>query len=222
MLSTLRNSARQVARVARVPSKSIRCFSAAMTKLHQGVSAELQFEKENYTKPDTLAKLPKEWKLTDKPGDVNLKIERDLGTAKKVFIEWQLVSPFDPEMDEQTEGAEQPPAPMDETDFTITVQNNAGDKGMTYFCNTQQGEGHRFIVGNVKTWSTIEERDAPTGYSGPDFEDLENSLQESMDEYLAEIGITDEVYDFIDSSAIDKELREYMRWLENLKDFMKS
>lgn len=232
MLSTLRS----VARVARpslrrvhlqpaAVAQHVRCFSSsnALQKLQQGLANELQFEKENYSKPDSLAKLPKEWTLTDKPGDVNLKIEKDLGSGKKCTIEWQLVSPYDPEMDDlEGQGAEgeTPPAPADETDFTITIQSGDGEKGLTYFCNTQQGEGHRFIVGNVKTWSSAEERDSVSGYNGPDFEDLESSLQESMDEYLSEIGITDEIYDFIDSSAIDKELREYMRWLENLKGFM--
>jgi len=178
MLSTLRTVAVRAARpsglVARrvIGMKAARCFSSAIAKLQQGIQSELQFEKENYSKPEALAKLPKEWKLNDKPGDVNLKIEKDLGNGK------------------------------------------------TYYYNTQQGEGHRFIIGSVKTWTSVEERDSMSAYNGPDFEDLDNSLQESMDEYLAEIGITDEIYDFIDSSAVDKELREYMRWLENLKEFM--
>lgn len=234
-MSTLRSATRAARpvlsasrRVQRPAVQHIRCFSAssAVQKLQQGLTNELQFEKENYSKPETLAKLPKEWTLTDKPGDVNLKIEKSLGNGKKCVIEWQLVSPFDPEMDDmEGQGENQqdaPPPPTDETDFTVTIQTESGEKGLTYFCNTQQGEGHRFIVGNVKTWSSAEERDSVGAYSGPDFEDLESSLQESMDEYLTEIGVTDEIYDFIDGSAIDKELREYMRWLENLKDFMKA
>jgi len=200
---------------------AVRAFSSAVAKLQQGIQSELQFEKENYTKPEALAKLPKEWKLTDKPGDVNLKIEKDLGNGKTCTIEWQLVSPFDPEMEMEAEGEDKPEAPQDETDFTISVTSEGGANGMQYYCNTQQGEGHRFIIGSVKTWTSVEERDSMSAYNGPDFEDLDNSLQESMDEYLAEIGITDEIYDFIDGSAVDKELKEYMRWLENLKEFMK-
>lgn len=72
----------------------------------------------------------------------------------------------------------------------------------------------------MKVWDSIDERDSASAYNGPDFEDLESGLQESMDEYLSEIGVSDDIYDFIDSAAIDKELREYMRWLENLKGFM--
>jgi len=205
-------------------SANIRCFSSAVAKLQEGIQSELQFEKENYQKPEVFDKISKEWKLTDEPGDVNMKIEKDLGSGKKCVIEWQLVSPFDPEMDAEAsaDGEKPPESPPDETDFTISISSDEGAKGMQYFCSTQQGEGHRFVIGSLKNWTSLKERDSMSAYNGPDFEDLEPSLQESMDEYLGEIGVTNEVYDFIDSSAVDKELREYMRWLENLKDFMKA
>lgn len=55
------------------------------------------------------------------------------------MIEWQLVSPFDPEMEDMEaeggENAEQPPPPADETDFTITISSGEGAKGMTYYGN---------------------------------------------------------------------------------------
>lgn len=198
--------------------------SPAVQKLQKGLQSELQFEKENYQAMEE--KLPKDWTLTDIAGDVNMKIERKLACGKSVKVEWQLVSPYQPEAD-MFEGADKDGSENkedanleSEVDFTISVET--GEKGITYFCNTQQGDGHRFIVGNVKTWSTAAERDSPSAYNGPDFEDLEDSLQESMDEYLAEIGVTEEVYDFIDASALDKEHREYMRWLDNLNGFMKA
>lgn len=205
-------------------SQQKRGFSAAASKLQKGLETELQFEKENYAKPENLANLPKDWKLVETPGDVNMKIEKDLPNEKVCRIEWQLVSPFDPDMEdfEGAEGQEQPPEPMEETDFQITVEKKDGTTGLTYFCNTQQGTEHRFIVGNVKTWTSLAEKENPAGYNGPDFEDLEDKLQEAMDEYLGEIGITDAIYDYIDASAVDKEHREYMRWLENLNGFMKA
>jgi len=216
-----------------ISSTSYRAFSAASSaaaKVEKGLASELQFEKENYKKSDALEKLPTDWKFTDTPGDVNLKLEKDLGAGKKCVIEWQLVSPYDPEMDgmdpEGKEGEDSAAAPsVDETDFTVTFSQSvegAEEKGFTLYCNTQAGEGHRFVCGNVKCYDSVKERDSPSAYSGPDFEDLEETLQGSLDEYLAEIGVSDEIYDFIDAAAMDKELREYMRWLENLQTFMKN
>merc|ERR1712151_734843 len=111
---------------------------------------------------------------------------------------------------------------MGEVDFTISIEKKDGSKGVRYFCNTQQGEGGRFILGNIRTWNSVEERDALSSYNGPDFEDLEDQLQAAMEEYLSEIGITHDVYDFIDTSATHKEHREYMRWLENFNNFVKA
>lgn len=248
MLSTMRVASRSAtrnfvprvcsaARVAHRFNSAAATSSAAAAKLQKGLATELQFEKENYAKPEVLSKLPGDWTLTDTPGDVNMKIEKKLSGDRVCRIEWQLVSPFDPDMEEfEGQQDQQPPAePMEEVDFTITIENKDATNGMTYFCNTQQSGaaeagaasapeagGHRFIVGNVKVWTSVAERDNPAAFNGPDFEDLEDSLQEAMDEYLGEIGISDSVFDFIDASAIDKEHTEYMRWLENLNAFMKA
>lgn len=236
MLSTLRVSARGIARrtpmISTIAPASFvaqqRTFSAsaAAAKLQKGVADELQFEKEQYEKPEIISKLPKEWTLIETPGNVNMKIEKELGNDRVCKIEWQLVAPF---MDDEmgAEGADgnkeaQMPEMEEETDFTITIEKKGGGQGMTAFCNTHQGDGHRFVVGNVKVWSSVAERDDAAAFNGPDFEDLEDKVQEAMDEYLGEIGITDEIYDFIDASAVDKENREYMRWLENLNNFLKA
>jgi complement component 1 Q subcomponent-binding protein len=63
------------------------------------------------------------------------------------------------------------------------------------------------------------ERDSVSGYNGPEFEDIDDKLQEALDEYLGEVGMNNEVCDFIDATALDKEQREYIRWLSITKDF---
>jgi len=45
-------------------------------------------------------------------------------------------------------------------------------------------------------------------------------LQEAFDEYLAEAGMNNEVCDFIDAMALDKEQREYIRWLKIADQFI--
>lgn len=238
MMSTLRHAVARNGRMALANSRFApmgsvvsRKFSAsaAAAKLQKGVADELQFEKEQYEKPEIISKLPKEWKMIETPGNVNMKIEKELENDRTCKIEWQLVAPYmDDDMEnmegnsEGKDGESQMPEMLDETDFTITIEKKSGEQGLTAFCNTQQGDGHRFVVGNVKVWSSVQERDDPAAYNGPDFEDLEDKVQEAMDEYLGEIGITDEIYDFIDASATDKENREYMRWLENLNNFLKA
>eukprot|EP00415_Alexandrium_ostenfeldii_P000749 UN0749 len=93
---------------------------------------------------------------------------------------------------------------------------------MTFFCSTQHGEDHRYVIGMVKAYSSQAEKDSATSYNGPEFEDLDDKVQEAFDEYLAELGMSSEVCDFIDAMALDKEQREYARWLSTAKKFVES
>merc|ERR1712096_310233 len=106
------------------------------------------------------------------------------------------------------------------TDLTVTIEKKGGGSGLQFYCCTQSGEDHRYIIGNVKTFTTTAERDNTSGYNGPEFEDVDDKLQEAFDEYLAELGMTSELCDFIDAFALDKEQREYVRWLKTTKKFM--
>merc|ERR1719327_2516373 len=108
---------------------------------------------------------------------------------------------------------------MEATDLMVTVENKSG-AGLIFYCCTQSGEDHRYIIGNVKTFAAAEEKDSVSSYNGPEFEDLDDKLQEAFDEYLAEIGMNTEVCDFIDAMALDKEQREYVRWLNTAKKFL--
>merc|ERR1712084_114652 len=97
-------------------------------------------------------------------------------------------------------------------DFCITIENKDGSTGISFYCSTQTGEDHRYVIGNVKTFSSVEEKESVSGYNGPEFEDVDEKLQEAFDEYLAELGMNNLLCDFIDAVALDKEQREYIRW----------
>merc|ERR1711933_78287 len=102
------------------------------------------------------------------------------------------------------EGAEEHEA----TELSVTVENKSTGAGLMFYCSTQTGEEHRYVIGNVKSYASAEERDNMGSYNGPDFEDLDDKLQEALDEYLAEVGMCSEVCDFVDQMAVDKEQRE--------------
>merc|ERR1712100_213870 len=105
------------------------------------------------------------------------------------------------------------------TDFCVTMEDTKTGAGLSMYCSTQAGEDHRYVIGNVRSFSNSEEKDLASSYNGPEFDDIDDKLQEGLDEYLAEAGMCNEVCDFIDAMALDKEQREYMRWLKTLKSF---
>merc|ERR1712194_198160 len=134
-----------------------------------------------------------------------------------VRIEWQLTSPYEPDGDEG-EGDDR----QETTDFVVSVENKEGTSGVSFYCSTQGGEDHRYIIGHVKNYASAEEKESVSSYNGPDFEDIDDKLQESFDEYLGEVGMNSEVCDFIDAVALDKEQREYIRWLQNIQKFVEA
>lgn len=190
-------------------SAGSRAFSAAASKVAKVLESEMKHEQEQYEQPKEVKNFLKSgtWKLVEADGDVNMAIEREVG-GKTVKIEFQLTSPFAPE----EEGEEE----HDATEFSITVEAKNGS-GLTFFCSTQAGEDHRYVIGNVKSYASAAEKDGVTSYNGPEFEDLDDKLQEALDEYLGEVGMNSEICDFVDAMASDKEQREYVRWLGNTK-----
>jgi len=190
--------------------------SAASSRLLTILDAEIKHEKDAYKAPPVVTQFLKDspWKWEHKGGDVNMTLTRKVD-GNTVRVDWQLISPFDPNMEEETHETEM----MEQTDFSISIENEK-QAGLTFYCSTQKGEGHRFVVGNVKSYSSAEERDSMSAYNGPEFEDLEDKLQEAFDEYLGELGLNDAVFDFIDATAADKEQEEYIRWLDTIQKFL--
>ncbi|KAJ9085328.1 Mitochondrial acidic protein mam33 [Entomophthora muscae] len=59
-------------------------------------------------------------------------------------------------------------------------------------------------------------------YGGPVFQDLDEGLQVLFERYIEERGITTDLALFIPNYIQYKEQKEYMKWLENVHDFVKA
>ncbi|KAK2196047.1 bifunctional Mitochondrial glycoprotein superfamily/Mitochondrial glycoprotein [Babesia duncani] len=192
---------------------SQRSFSTEVVKALDVIKGEIHHENANYEAPTTVKTFlsKSDWKLIEKDGDVNMTLERTAGD-KKVTVDFQLVSPF------ETEGEGEAAAEM--TDFSVTVEKKSGE-GLTFYCSTlQNDEKFRYMICNVRLFANEAAKNSVSTYNGPDFEDLNDSLQAALDEWLASLGIDGELCDFIDACSIDKEQREYIFWLKGLEKFL--
>ncbi|GIX62213.1 mitochondrial acidic protein MAM33, putative [Babesia caballi] len=190
-----------------------RAFSAESAKLLQLVQGEIQHENSNYEAPATIKTFleKSDWKFIEKDGDINMSLEKTV-EGKKVTVDFQLVSPFETEGDGETNA--------EMTDFSVTVEKSDG-QGITFYCSTLQNDDKfRYMICNVRFFSDEAARNSVSTYNGPDFEDLDDSLQATLDEWLGSLGIDGELCDFIDSCSIDKEQREYIFWLKGLEKFL--
>jgi len=196
---------------------SVRSISAAAAeKVSKVLSAELKHEEEQYEQPKEIKDFLKstDFKFVESDGDVNMALERTVGD-KVVRIEWQIATPYNPEI----EGEDGEVDTEQATELSVTCEDKNG-AGMTFYCSTHTGEDHRYVIGNVKSFGSSAEKDSVSSYLGPEFEDLDDKLQEALDEYLAELGMSNEICDFIDAVAFDKEQREYTQWLKRAQAFL--
>ncbi|KAK1377982.1 Mitochondrial glycoprotein [Heracleum sosnowskyi] len=59
-------------------------------------------------------------------------------------------------------------------------------------------------------------------YEGPDFSDLDENLQKAFHKYLEIRGVKPSTTNFLHEYMINKDSREYMMWLKNLKKFVQA
>lgn len=57
-------------------------------------------------------------------------------------------------------------------------------------------------------------------YSGPDFDELDETLQQAFLDYLEERGVTSELGQYLRSACVDKSSREYVAWLQKVRDWV--
>ncbi|XP_055388861.1 uncharacterized protein LOC129617841 [Condylostylus longicornis] len=188
-------------------------------KLASTLQSELQYEKSNYEAAANIAPFLEKsgWKLTEKGGDINMTLKKQIGELAAT-VEFQLVSPS---YNGEGEGEEDTPIePQETTDFSVTVEKPNGNGAIFYCTTVGNDEKYRFIVGNVRYFEDNEEKTSVSAYNGPEFEDLDDHLQSGIDEWLSSLGINEELCDFIDAMAVDKEQREYMRWIEKVAEIV--
>ncbi|KIY03277.1 uncharacterized protein Z520_01744 [Fonsecaea multimorphosa CBS 102226] len=73
----------------------------------------------------------------------------------------------------------------------------------------------------LEAQSTKDASEARSLYAGPPVEDLDPELQQMLHQYLEERGIDEELASFLPEYLDYKEQKEYVKWLEDLENFVK-
>ena len=118
----------------------------------------------------------------------------------------------DEDFEDEDEEYDEEPEPS--IDFNVHI--GKGKETLTFECTT---DGTLYSINTVNMSNEESQMDV-LEYEGPNFEDLEEPLQEAFFEYLHERGITYEFARYLFEYAIDKEQREYMKWLKDIKGFV--
>lgn len=199
-------------------------------KLLDVVAKELAYEKEEGSPATELkelkAALGSTFKLVDEAGLARFHLERKVrGLLVRVDVD---CSPMPSEEDDVSEDA--PPA--EEEDVT---------EGYRMLVSiTDAGKGKQMQVGGfivdflrIHRVTMYDVGKAPTAdqvfggadempvYAGPAFDELDDNLQQAFYDYLAGLGVDDELARKLADYSSAKEQTEYVNWLSNVQRFLK-
>lgn len=218
--------------------------------LSEVLQAELQACRDDYQESPLLTAGPEGFQITEASGDAKVTLRRALGDEdiSVVFDCIQEGEEFLDEVDEDDdfpfEDAEADAEPargrldgtgaegdeegyeegdddfegMEFVDFNVHVRK--GDFELVFECLADIGG---FQINQVRmegaAFAVAEAEGVP--YPGPEFNTLDEELQEAFVEFLEARGVNSSMGAWIVVKASDKEDREYATWLENVAAFVK-
>ncbi|KAG1862410.1 mitochondrial glycoprotein [Suillus tomentosus] len=235
-LATVQLAPRASMTAARAFSASTCRFSEADVVLSQKLAEELKYEKEAVAdapgEPEFLKTFKEQgiWEIQDVTGNDEVTLVRKFGneTIRMMFSIADIQNAEEEPEYEQEEGEggeEQPPHSYPiRASFSITKGNAKGSINIDTMC--QEGA---FIIDNMSYYPDAQLGTELTAeadwkrrglYIGPQFDTLDVSVQEEIEKWLQERGINENLATFVPEYSEFKEQKEYVRWLDNVKNFV--
>ena len=204
--------------------------------LSQVLGEELEHERTTYKPSEVVAKGPPEpFEMIETDGDCEITLVRAYGDDEEIAVTFNATE--DPYEEDEYFASEVDGA-VGETDeededvtiyFSVSVSRSDGHEGLEFSCAT---DGETVEVRNVRYESLggasgdgeadEDDEDAYfSSYPGPNYDELDESVQEEFHKYLEARGIDSTLANYIAEVHVDKEQREYTRWLENVANFVK-
>ena len=199
----------------------------AEKQLIQSLNTEINYEEEDQNQENIefeekfLANHNWELLVSEDSTRLELKKQVDRTTVRVVYAA-KL-----PEENPEVEGENQEEAEQNEpnfTEFQVIVDNHNNANKLIVDVASYNGEiniNGAFITSEVDTFLANRSAMFTTEkYTGPMFESLDEKLQDTMANYLKNLGIDEDLAVFVESSAANHEDKLYKKWLKELKEFL--
>lgn len=208
------------------PEKSLKRVINEELKLAQAVPNEIDPAYEEYLETEG-------YKVVTTPGESRVelvKVDKSTGNLIHVFFDIDEVAslPLNEELQEDMEQDEEDSYDQAFCNVKVVVENQKENTGLILNLLLQSSE-ETFLVESVTPHNNISahlrqsagEADAArAAYQGPNFSELDESLQTEFETYLAEKGINSELADYIITYTEHKEEDEYRNWLSSVGKFL--
>ncbi|XP_065867241.1 uncharacterized protein At2g39795, mitochondrial-like [Euphorbia lathyris] len=171
---------------------------------------EMQYEFDRFPLKQPVDEF-KSFKIDDRPGEQWITMKRKFANSEEIKLE---VTMFD--------GSVPSPQASDVTKnndilhLTFIVDISKGDcESLEIMCS-----GWPDSLEIKKLFIRRSDKMPAQVYDGPDFNELDDELQESLYEFLEERGVDDEMAAFLHQYMKNKERNEYIRWMGTVKSYI--
>lgn len=157
------------------------------------------------------------FKIEDNPGQQTISLSREY-QGEVITVDVHMSDLVSGEDDDDDDDAEQPSGSQPSVPLVVSVTKKSGGPTLEFSCTAFPDEIAIDSLA-VKNPDTDEDQIA---YEGPDFSELDENLQKAFHKYLEIRGIKPSTTNFLHEYMINKDSREYLMWLKNLKNFIEA
>lgn len=188
--------------------------SAADQELLRILKEEIEHERQTDAVSKREAKQPpKPFTISDKPGAQEVHLHRSYNKEDITVSCLFQVQPY-PEPNE--EGDESEGAPSQLVQMHVKIAKGGDDPYLEIRCLTY---GEEPVIEHV-VYKEVATGVKDLPYEGPQFQDLDDSVQKGFSKFLKARGIDANLGSYLLTYMYHKEQREYSRWLRNVQTFL--
>lgn len=156
------------------------------------------------------------FEIEDTPGLQTVTLTREYdGELIKVNVHMPDLVTGEEQEDEDEEDESEKPS-KSSIPLVVTVSKKGGPS-LEFNCTASPDE---IAIDSLAVRNPDSEEEL--AYEGPDFYDLDENLQKAFHKYLEIRGIKPSTTNYLHEYMINKDSREYLRWLKNLKNFIEA
>lgn len=155
------------------------------------------------------------FKIEDQPGLQTITLTREYH-GETIKVEVHMPNLITGEESDETDDGEEPKNHQSSVPLSVTISKKDGPTLEFHVMAFPE----EISIDSMSI--TNPEFEDGAGYEGPDFSDLDENLQKAFHKYLEMRGIKPNTTNFLHEYMVNKDSREYLMWLNNLKKFVEA
>ncbi|KFK42454.1 hypothetical protein AALP_AA2G258800 [Arabis alpina] len=149
--------------------------------------------------------------IDERPGEQWISLRRRFGEKEEIKIEATM---FDKSVPTSKSTRTEPEYILHIT-FIVNISKVGSNEALEIMCSAWPN-----TIEISKLCLRKSDKSSPSAYGGPEFEELDDSLQDALYQFLEERGISDDFAVLLHQYMKNKGKCEYVRWMESVKSYV--